>query len=731
MKQLLQTWFASVLLVGLVACPTEKPLGTFSISVDPASLTVVQGQSGTVTVTVTPTDFTAPVDLSLQGADGTALPAGITVSPTPSAAGTGFQISVANTVAVKNYPLEVKGVGGGITKTAPVFLTVTAPGSSDLTLEINPGTLEVTQGLAGTVNITLTRTNLTGDATISVQGASGAALPTGISSTGTTIATTTGSISINVAASVAVQSYSLEVKAVVGTVTKTKPLTLNVVAVGASDFALSVNPGTLSLEQGQSGTTAVNLTRNNLSADIVVSLQSTGGTALPVGISAPNITVSSSTGTLNINVAASVAAQNYNLEVKAVGGGVTKTTPFTLTVTAKPDFALSINPASLTVAQAKSGTTMVTLTRTNLTATIAVSLQGVGGATLPTGISLSFAATPAGGTLTVNVADTAAVQSNTLEVKAVAGGITKTTPLTLIVTAKPVTADLALTIDPTTLIVEQTSSGKVVATLTRTGFTGDVILSLQGTAGAALPAGISAANVTATGNTGTLNIAVSSVPAAGDYNLEVKAVGGGVTKTTALKLTVLAAPFAINKATKTILQWANVVGDFLSSTTDNPTIANYQVAIDAAGVVSYDLPVPTVLSDPSTLLGSYCDQSKNVTFNPTTVTGAQRFFGGQTPSTGKTGSLVLSNQDVASPVIGLEQAFVVYVSGDVSVSGTCTGLNGATYNVAVNAQLKSGWNILVGKVTKVTTTTQGTIVDVDLNSRTTVPAKYAWRYYQR
>ena len=728
MKQLLQTWFASVLLVGLVACPTEKPLGTFSIWVDSTSLSIVQGQSGMVAVTVTPTDFTAPVDLSLQGADGTALPAGITASPTPSAAGTGFQISVANTVAVKVYPLEVKGVGGGITKTVPVFLTVTAPGASDLALEINPGTVPITQGQAGTVAVTLTRTNLTGDAVISLQGVGGIALPTGVSSAGTTIVATTGSISINVSASAVVQSYSLEVKAVAGGITKTKPLTLNVVAPAASDFTPSLTPTTLSLEQGKSGSTTVNLTRNNLSADVTVSLQSAGGAALPAGISAPNITVSSNTGVLNISVDASVVAKNYSLEVKAVGGGVTKTTPFTLTVTAKPDFTLAINPTSLSVAQAKSGTTTVTLTRTNLTSTIDVSLQGTGGAALPTGITSSFAATPAGGTLTINVADTAVVQSNNLEVKAVGGGITKTTPLTLIVTAKAVTADLALTIDPTTLIVEQTLSGKVVATLTRTGFTGDVVLSLQGTAGAALPTGISAANVTAPGNTGTLNIAVSSVPAAGDYQLEVKAVGGGVTKTTPLKLTVQTAPFAIDKASQTILQWSGVVGDFLSSTTDNPTIADYMTAISAVGAVSYILPVPTVLSDTSTLLTSYCTQTNGLTFNPTTVKGAQRFFGGQTLSTAKTGSLVLSSGDVTTPAVGLEQAFVVYVNGDVSVTGTCIA---AMYNVVVNAQLKQGWNILVGKVTKVTTATTGLFLNIDLSSRTTVPSRYAWRYYQR
>ncbi len=701
---------------------------TFNLSIDPASLGVVQGQSGLVNVTLTRTNFTDPIDVSLQGAGGAALPVGISATFTANATGGSFNIVVANTSAIKEHALEVKAVGGGITKTTALLLTVTAPAASDLTLELNPNTVQVTQGLSGTVAVTLTRTNLTDTATISLQGTGGTALPAGISSTGTSIAALTGSINIAVTASVAAQSYTLEVKAVAGGITKTKALTVNVSAPAVSDFSITLNPVTLSLEQGKTGSTVVNIVRSNLTADITLSLQGANGTALPTGISAANVTASGNTGTLNIAVAANAIANNYALEVKAVGGGSTKTTPFTLTVTAKPipaDFTLSSNPSSLSLEQGKSGTTTITIVRTNLTATIDVVLQGVGGIALPTGVGSSFAATATGGTLTVTTTALTAVQNNTsLEIKALGGGVTKTIPFALTVTAKPdftLATNAALTIEPT-------FSGNVAITLTRAGVTAAVAVSLQGVGGIPLPTGISAAPLSLTTDTGTLVIAVASNTVAQTINLEVKAVGDGVTKTATISLTTLAAPFAVNKATQTILQWSGQVGDFLSATSNDPTLANYTTPIDATGLVSYDLPTPTVLSDPTTLLGSYCNANQNLTFSSSTVKGSERQFGA--PSAGKYGSLILSNQSVTPALVGLEQAFVVFLDGDLNVTGTCQGTNGPTYNVMVNVQLKQGWNILVGKITKVSGTL-GEILDVDLSSRTNVPARYAWRYYVR
>ncbi len=693
---------------------------TFSLSIDPASLGVVRGQSGTVNVTLSRTNFTDPIDVSLQGTGGAALPAGISATFTASSTGGSFNIVVANTTAVQEHALEVKAVGGAITKTTALLLNVTAPAASDLTLELNPSTVQVTQGLNGTVAVTLTRTNLSGDATISLQGTGGAALPAGISSAGTIIAALTGSMNVAVAASVAVQSYTLEVKALVGGITKTKALTVNVVAPAVSDFSVALNPVTLSLEQGKTGSTVVGIVRSNLTADITLSLQGAGGAALPTGISAANVTASGNTGTLNMAMAATTLAKTYALEVKAVGGSVTKTTPFTLTVTDTANFTLSSTPSSLSLEQGKSGTVSVTLTRTNFTATINVSLQTAGGTPAPTGFTSSYTGT----TLTVNVAAGVAAQVYNLEIKAEGGSIIKTAPLGLTVTAKP---DLTLA-TTSALTVEPSYSGNVSITLTRTGFTGAVAVSLQGASAANLPMGISAAPLSLTTDTGTLVIDVASTATAQTVNLEVKAVGG-VTKTATISLTVLAAPFAVNKATQTILQWSGQVGDFLSATSNDPTLANYTTPIDATGLVSYDLPVPTVLSDPATLLATYCTQgTTNLTFSPNTAKGSERQFGA--PSAGQYGSLVISNDPITTPPkIGLEQAFVVYVDGDVNVGGTCQGTNGAVVSVTVNAQLKQGWNILVGKVVSITG--QLGEIGVEVTSRTSVPARYAWRWYQR
>ncbi len=726
-----------ILLMLLMACnPSTEPIKSFSLSIDPANLSLGQGASETVNVSLERTNFTDPIDVSLQGTGGTALPAGISATFTANATGGSFNISVANTTVIKEHALEVKAVGGSITKTTALLLNVTAPAASDLTLELNPSDLTVTQGQAGTVAVILTRTNLTGDAVISLQGTGGAALPTGISSAGTTIAATTGSLAINVAANVGVNTYSLEIKAVTGSITKMKPLTLKVVAPAASDFSVtSLVPDKLSLEQGKSGSTVINLTRNNLTADIVLSLQSQGGAGLPAGITAANLTVTGNSGTLSISTTAALAPKDYALEVKAVSGNLTKTTPFTLTVTAiavPSDFTLSSNPSSLGLEQGKSGTTAITIVRTNLSATIDVVLQGVGGATLPTGISSSFAASSTGGTLTVNATASAALQNDTsLEIKAASGTIVKTTPFKLTITPKP---DFTLTTGTPTLTIEPTFSKPLGVTLTGNNVSTSVTVSLQGTNGAPLPTGITAAPVNITGNNAdVLNIVVTTNNASTqDFSLEIKAVGGGVTKTTAVTLTILAAPFAVNKATQTIIGWKpGELGDLLSATSDNPTIANYTTPIDGTGLVSYELPIPTVLSAPSTLLATYCPNTTNLTFSSSTVKGSERQFGA--PNSAKTtyGSLIISNDTITSPPkLGLEQAFVVYLDGDVNVTGTCQNSSGIIVNVNVNAQLKQGWNILVGKVITVSSAAIP-VVGVEVTSRTTVPARYAWRYYPR
>src|SRR5205807_5302910 len=64
----------------------------------------------------------------------------------------------------------------------------------------------------------------------------------------------------------------------------------------------------------------------------------------------------------------------YNLTVDGTGTAGNRSTSLTLTVSATPDYALSLSPAALTIVQGMTGTTTVTITRTNFTGAVTFSL---------------------------------------------------------------------------------------------------------------------------------------------------------------------------------------------------------------------------------------------------------------------------------------------------------------------------------------------------------------------
>jgi hypothetical protein len=67
-----------LLVLSLTACPgNPPPAPNFTLSLNPASLSIQQGSSGTTRLTITPRNgFTGTVNLELVGA-----PSGVTLSP--------------------------------------------------------------------------------------------------------------------------------------------------------------------------------------------------------------------------------------------------------------------------------------------------------------------------------------------------------------------------------------------------------------------------------------------------------------------------------------------------------------------------------------------------------------------------------------------------------------------------------------------------------------------------
>jgi len=102
---------------------TVTPLGGFSLTATPKSLTVAHGNSGTSTITVVPTNgFDQEVTLTTSG-----VPSGVTASfnPNPTATNSVLTLAVGNTVPTGMYAITVTGTFESHIHTTTVHLTVT------------------------------------------------------------------------------------------------------------------------------------------------------------------------------------------------------------------------------------------------------------------------------------------------------------------------------------------------------------------------------------------------------------------------------------------------------------------------------------------------------------------------------------------------------------------------------------------------------------------------------
>src|SRR5437870_1467293 len=326
--------------VVVVGCGTKEstgPAADYTLSLAPAALTIVQGSTGNTTVTITRTNFTGAVTLTLGGA-----PTGVTGSFDPAApTGTSstLTVSVGAAVAPGVYNLTVAGSGSPGNRSTPLTLTVSA--APDYTLSLAPAALTITQGATGTSTVTITRTNFTGAVTLSlgsaptgVTGAFNPAAPTGTSST----------LTVSVDAAAAAGVYNLTVDGTATTGNHSTPLTLTVSA--APDYSMSLAPATLTIVQGATGTSTVTITRTNFTGAVPLSL---GGAPSGVTGSFNPAAPTGTSSTLTVSVGAAVAAGVYNLTVDGTGTPGNRSTPLTLTVSGTA-------PRSLINGQTYSGT---------------------------------------------------------------------------------------------------------------------------------------------------------------------------------------------------------------------------------------------------------------------------------------------------------------------------------------------------------------------------------------
>src|SRR5256712_390761 len=220
--------------------------------------------------------------------------------------------------------------------------------AADYTLSLAPTALTIVQGATGTTTVTITRTNFSGAVTLSLGGA-----PTGVTGSFSPSAPTgtTSALTVSVGAAVAPGVYNLTVAGTGGPGNRSTPLTLTVSP--APDYAVSLTPAGLTSGQGATGRTAGAITRTNFTGAVTWRLGSA-----PTGVTGA-FDPAAPTGTssaLTVSVGAAVAPGVYNLTVAGSGSPGNRSTPLTLTVSAAPDYTLSLAPAALTIGQGATGT---------------------------------------------------------------------------------------------------------------------------------------------------------------------------------------------------------------------------------------------------------------------------------------------------------------------------------------------------------------------------------------
>ena len=217
-------------LITALAGGTSSP--TFTISASPASVSVVQGNSGTSTITTAVSGgFDSAIALSATGQ-----PTGVTVTFNPTsiaAPGSGTStvtLAVASTTATGTYTITVSGAGGGVTQTTTISLTVTSSVSADFSISASPTAITEAQGATGTVTITTAALGSFDSAiTLSATGQGGAQKVTFSPNPIAAPGTGTSTMTIKVGRGAAVGTHTITVKGTGGGKTHTITVTLTVI----------------------------------------------------------------------------------------------------------------------------------------------------------------------------------------------------------------------------------------------------------------------------------------------------------------------------------------------------------------------------------------------------------------------------------------------------------------------------------------------------------------------
>jgi hypothetical protein len=555
--------------VSLTINPAAPP--DFSVSASPSSRTIAQGGTATYTVTVQSANgFNSAVSLTALNLPGNQVLPGTGFSPqtiTPPANGstTSTFSFVSNTsTPTGNFTITVQGQSGGLTRSTTVSLTVTPP--PDFTVSASPSSNTITQG--GTASYTITVQSLNGfNSGVSLTALNlpgNQVLPgTGFSPqtvTPPSNSSTTSTFSFVSNTSTPTGTFTITVQGQSGGLARTTTVSLTVNPAPVPDFSISAAPGSRTISQGGTTTYTITVTSaNGFNGTVsLAALNLPGNVVLAgTGFSPQTVTVASggsASSTFTYVSNSTVPTGTFTLTMQGSGGGLIRSTTVSLTVTPgpAPDFTISATPTFANVARGGSAVYSITVQSQNgfsnginLTA-----LNLPGNQVLPgTGFSPQTAAPPVNGsttsTLTIVTDSQTLTGTFTITVRGQGGGLTRETTISLTVTPAP---DFSIVASTSSASVTQGGSASYIINLQSvSGFTGSVgLFALSLPNNQVLPGtGFSPQTINLTSNgsaTSTLTLTTSTSMPSGIYTITVEGRSGGLTRSTALSLTINPSP---------------------------------------------------------------------------------------------------------------------------------------------------------------------------------------------
>lgn len=408
----------------------------------------------------------------------------------------------------------------------PTFLAVESDDSAAVAGDL------IAAAVSGNLTVSITRSGgFEGAVTVTVEN-----LPAGVTVAPTTIASgaTSTTLTLTAGATAAAGNATITIRGTgTGVTARTATVALTVVAPPGMSIALSANA--ISVVQGGTGNTTVNITRTG-SFTGAVNLTATGAPAgLTIGFNPQSATGASSQ--LTVTVGGSVATGAHQISIQGSGTGVPNSTvTLTVTVTAPtPAISLGLNPSTVSIQQGQSGNSALTITRTSFTGAVTLTSSGA-----PNGMAVSFNPTSTTGTtstVTVDVGAGVAAGNHQVTISGSGTGVAQASVvLTVTVTAAP--GSIVLSLAPNALSIQQGQNSNTALTITRTNFAGTVNLTSTGA-----PANVAVAFNPAgtTANASTVTVTVGAAVAPGNYPITIRGNGAGINEATVvLTLTVTA-----------------------------------------------------------------------------------------------------------------------------------------------------------------------------------------------